>query len=72
MGTAPRSTHVYFVIVNGKQHNVYFCKEEALTETAQLDYMYNSPELNDGIQGTNNIQLLTFSEMMESDVEMVI
>jgi len=65
-------TYVFYVILNGVQHSVAFTKEEALENAAQLDYMYNSPELNDGIQGTNNIQLLTFAEMMESDVEMVI
>ncbi len=65
-------TYVFYVILNGVQHSVYFCKEEALENAAQLDYIHNSPELNDGVQGTNDIQLLTFAEMMESDVEMVI
>jgi hypothetical protein len=34
--------------------------------------MHNSPELNDGVQGTNDIKLLTLPEMMMSDVAMVI
>jgi len=65
-------TCVFYVILNGVQHSVYFCKEEAMENAAQLDFIYNSPELNDGVQGTNDIQLLTLPEMMMSDVEMVI
>ena len=74
MGTAYSSNHMYFIIIDGKQHCQFGSNEyqEALEEAAQLDYMYNSPELNDGVQGTHNIKLLTFSEMMMSDVEMVI
>ena len=65
---------MYFIVLDGKQHSVYHANEyvEALEEAAQLDYMYNSPELNDGIQGEHDIQLLTLPEMMMSDVEMVI
>jgi len=72
MGTAQRSTDVYFVILNGKHHSTYFCKEDALVEAGQLDYILNSPELNDGVQGVAEIQTLSFAEMMESQVEMVI
>ncbi len=65
---------MYFIVLDGKQHSVYCTNEyvEALEEAAQLDYMYNSPELNNGVQGTHEIKLLTLSEMMMSDVEMVI
>jgi hypothetical protein len=65
---------MYFVILDGKQHKVYGSNEyvEAMEEAAQLDWIQNSPELNDGVQGTHDIKLLTFSEMMMSDVEMVI
>jgi len=65
---------MYFIILNGQQYRQYSANEyeEALEDAAQLDYIYNSSELNDGVQGTNAIQLLTFVEMMESDVVMVI
>jgi hypothetical protein len=68
------NTYVYFITLDGKQYRQYSANEyvEALEDAAQLDYIYNSPELNDGVQGTHNIKLLTFAEMMMSDVEMVI
>lgn len=72
MGTAQRSTYVYFIILNGTQYSIHFCQEEALIDAAHLDFIYNSPELNDGIQGHNEVQMLSFAEMMESSVEMVI
>ncbi len=43
-----------------------------MENAAQLDFIYNSPELNDGVQGDNKVELLTLPEMMMSDVEMVI
>jgi hypothetical protein len=68
------NTYVYFITLDGKQYRQYSANEyvEALEDAAQLDYIYNSPELNDGVQGSHNIKLLTFAEMMMSDVEMVI
>ena len=74
IGTALRSTYVYFVILDGVQHRTFSSNEyvEALEHAAQLDFIYNSPELNDGIQGNHVIKLLTLPEMMMSDVEMVI
>ena len=42
-----------------------------MVEAAQLHF-HNLPEMNDGVQGTDDIQLLTLPEMMMSDVEMVI
>jgi len=65
---------MYLITLDGKQYRQYSANEyvEALEDAAQLDHIYNSPELNDGVQGSHDIQLLTFAEMMESDVVMVI
>ena len=65
---------MYFVVLDGKQHKVYGSNEyvEAMEEAAQLDWIQNSPELNDGVKGTHIVQVLTLPEMMMSDVEMVI
>jgi len=65
---------MYFITLDGKQYRQYSANEyvEALEDAAQLDHIYNSLELNDGVQGSHDIQLLTFAEMMESDVVMVI
>ena len=65
---------MYFITLDGKQYRQYSANEyvEALEDAAQLDHIYNSPELNDGVQGSHDIQLLTFAEIMESDVVMVI
>ena len=62
---------MYYVILNGVQHSAHSRKEDAMVEAAQLHF-HNSPEMNDGVQGTDDIQLLTLPEMMMSDVEMVI
>lgn len=32
--------------------------EQALEEAAQLYYMYNSPELNNGIEGTTTVEMI--------------
>ena len=63
---------MFFVVLNNQQHSAHFSKEEAQLEAAQLDLMVNSPELNGGIQGSQEINILSFMEMMESPVEMVI
>jgi len=63
---------VFFVVLNNQQHSAHFSQEEAYTAAAQLDHMLNSPELNDGVQNFNEIHVLSFMEMMESPVEMVI
>jgi hypothetical protein len=63
---------VFFVVLNNQQHSAHFSKEEAQLEAAQLDLMVNSPELNGGTQGSQEINILSFMEMMESPVEMVI
>jgi hypothetical protein len=74
IGTATLgANNVFFVVLDNLQHgSAHFCKEEALVEAAQLDFMVNSPELNDGVQGNHEIKILSFMEMMESPVEMVI
>ena len=64
---------MYYIVIDGVQHGFSFQWEEALIEAAQQDHMLNSPELNDGIQGTHDVQIMSFQEMMEADdVVMVI
>ena len=66
------ANNVFFVVLDNQQHSAHFCKEDAQLEAAQLDFTVNSPELNDGVQGTHEINILSFTEMMESPVEMVL
>jgi hypothetical protein len=64
---------MYYIVIDGVQHGFSFQWEEALIEAAQQDFQLNSPELNDGIQGTHDVQIMSFQEMMEADdVVMVI
>lgn len=63
---------MYYIVIDGVQHGFSFQWEEALIEAAQCDFELNAPELNNGIQGTHDVQILSFQEMMESDVVMVI
>jgi len=63
---------MYYIVIDGVQHGVSFQWEEALIEAAQCDFELNAPELNNGIQGTHDVQIISFQEMMESDVVMVI
>ena len=74
IGTATLgANNVFFVVLDNLQHgSAHFSKEDALVEAAQLDFMVNSPELNDGVQGNHDIKILSFMEMMESWVEVVI
>ena len=65
-------TNMYYIVIDGVQHGVSFQWEEALIEAAQCDFELNAPELNDGVKGTHDVQILSFQEMMESDVVMVI
>lgn len=62
---------MYIIFVNGEQHSCYGSNEyvEAMEEAAQLDHMYNSPELNDG-EGTTVVRLLTVSGKILSDEEL--
>ena len=54
---------MYFITLDGKQYRQYSANEyvEALEDAAQLDHIYNSPELNDGVQGSHDIKLLTLN-----------
>jgi len=63
---------MYYIVIDGVQHGVSFQWEEALIEAAQCDFELNAPELNDGVKGTHDVQILSFQGMMESDVVMVI
>ena len=63
---------MYYIVIDGVQQSVSFQWEEALIEAAQCDFELNAPELNNGIQGTHDVQIMSFQEMMESDVVMVI
>ncbi len=64
---------MYYIIIDGVQHGFSLQWEEALIEAAQQDFMLNSPELNDGVQGKHDVQIMSFQEMMEADdVVMVI
>ena len=63
---------MYIIFVNGEEHSCYGSNEyvEAMEEAAQLDFMYNSPELNDGVQGNTVVRLLTVSGRILSDAEL--
>jgi hypothetical protein len=58
---------MYFIVIDGVQQSVSFQWEEALIEAAQCDFELNSPELNGGIQGTHDVRIMSFDEMMEAD-----
>jgi hypothetical protein len=61
---------VYFVVLDGKQHSVHFDRDIAVAEAWDLSYDLNylaHPE-----EGRSEISVLSFTEMMESPVEMVI
>jgi hypothetical protein len=66
-------TDMYFIIfVDGQEYRQYSANEylEAMEDAAQLDYMYNSPELNDGVQGNTAVEILTVSGRILSDAEL--
>ena len=71
IGTAqPGANSVYFVVLDGKQHSVHFDRDIAVAEAWDLSYDLNylaHPE-----EGRSEISVLSFTEMMESPVEMVI
>ncbi len=58
---------MYFIVIDGVQQGFSSQWEEALILAAQMDFELNSPELNDGIQGTHDVQIMSFEEMMEAD-----
>ena len=70
IGTAHTSNTVHFVIVNGQQHSVHFSREAADETAWELScevYLQQPPA-----DGQEEISVLSFMEMMESPVEMVI
>ena len=70
IGTAHTSNTVYFVILDGQQHSVHFSREAADETAWELSYeVYLQQPPADGQE---EISVLSFTEMMESSVEMVI
>ena len=71
IGTAQPGAHsVYFVVLDGKQHRVHFSREAADNPAWELSYevyLQQPP-----VDGQEEISVLSFTEMMESPVEMVI
>ena len=65
------ATDVFFVILNGQQHSAHFSKEEADSVAFDLSVEYNY-EGHPEVCGYAEISVLSFMEMMESPVEMVI
>ena len=61
---------MYFVVLDGQQHSVHFNREAADDTAWELSYERNY--LQHPEEGRSNISVLSFTEMMESPVEMVI
>lgn len=61
---------MYFVVLDGQQHSAHFSQEAADDEawklSCELNYLQHPEE------GRTEISVLSFMEMMESPVEMVI
>ena len=66
-----QETDVFFVILNGHQHSAHFSKEEADSVAFDLSVDLNY-EGHPAVCGAHEISVLSFSEMMESPVEMVL
>jgi hypothetical protein len=64
------ANNVYFVVLDGQQHSAHFNKEAADNEAWELSYERNY--LQHPEEGRSKISVLSFMEMMESSVEMVI
>ena len=62
---------VFFVILNGQQHSAHFSKEEADSVAFDLSVEHNY-EGHPEECGYSKISVLSFMEMMESPVEMVL
>ena len=64
------ANNVYFVVLDGQQHSAHFNREAADEEawklSCELNYLQHPEE------GRTEIFILSFKEMMESPVEMVI
>ena len=65
------ATDVFFVILNGQQHSAHFFKEEADSVAFDLSVEHNY-EGHPEVCGYSEISVLSFAEMMESPVEMVL
>ena len=65
------ATDVFFVILNGQQHSAHFSKEEADSVAFDLSVEHNY-EGHPEECGYSEISVLSFMEMMESPVEMVL
>lgn len=65
------ATDVFFVILNGQQHSAYFSKEEADSVAFDLSVEYNY-NFGHSVEESAEISVLSFTEMMESPVEMVL
>jgi hypothetical protein len=71
IGTAqPGANSVYFVVLDGKQHSVHFSREAADNTAWELSYEVHLQQ--PPVDGQEEISVLSFTEMMESPVEMVI
>ena len=63
---------MFFVVLNDQWQSAHFCEEEALNEAAYLDFEYNAPEVNHGVQGNHQVKVLAFGDDGDLIVEMVI
>ena len=66
------ANNMFFVVLNDQWQSAHFCEEEALNEAAYLDFEYNAPEVNHGVQGNHQIKVLAFGDDGDLIVEMVI
>ena len=64
------ANNVYFVVLDGQQHSAHFNREAADNTAWELSYERNY--LQHPEEGRSKISVLSFTEMMESPVEMVI
>jgi hypothetical protein len=64
------ANNVYFVVLDGQQHSAHFNREAADDTAWELSYERNY--LQHPEEGRSKISVLSFTEMMESPVEMVI
>ena len=61
---------MYFVVLDGQQHSAHFNREAADDTAWELSYERNYQQHPE--EGRSKISVLSFMEMMESPVEMVI
>jgi len=61
---------VYFVVLDGQQHSTHFSRKAADEVAWDLSYEHNY--LQHAEEGRAQISVLSFMEMMESPIEMVI